>query len=120
MSAKESRKAPAAEKYPIVIEVMSGPEDGREIVCNKTPITIGRSNENSISLSCDHLISRCHARIAKSGDEFNLEDLGSTNGTFIGKKRVREKSMPVGPDELFRVGATLLKIKPRQAMVSPD
>ena len=119
MSAQESRKAPAAKTDPIVIEVMSGPEDGREIVCNKTPITIGRSNENSISLSCDHLISRCHARIAKSGDEFNLKDLGSTNGTFIGKKHVREDSVPVRPNELFRVGATLLRIKPRQAKVSP-
>lgn len=119
MSAKESRKAPAAKKYPIVVEVMNGPEDGREIVCNKTPITIGRSNENSVSLTCDHLISRCHARVAKSGDEFKLKDLGSTNGTFIGKKRIREKSVPVKSDELFRVGATLLRIKLRPTEVSP-
>jgi pSer/pThr/pTyr-binding forkhead associated (FHA) protein len=91
---------------------MSGPEDGRRIACDKTPITIGRANENSISLPCDHLISRSHARISRSESGFTLRDLESANGTFIGKKRVRKKSAPVKPDELFRIGATLLRIKP--------
>jgi len=40
-----------------------------------------------------------------------LSDLGSTNGTFIGKKRVREDS-PIKLGKLFRVGTTLLRVKP--------
>ena len=102
----------------IVIEIMSGPEDGRKIACSKTPITIGRAGENSVSLPGDHLVSRRHARISRSEGEFSLEDLGSANGTFLGKKRVLKKGARVKPDELFRVGATLLRIKPRRVGVS--
>jgi pSer/pThr/pTyr-binding forkhead associated (FHA) protein len=95
-----------------MVEVMNGPEDGREIVCDRLPITIGRSGENSIGLSCDHLISRYHATIEKSEEGFVLKDLKSTNGTFIEDKKVR-KSTPIEPDQLFRVGATLLRMKKR-------
>ncbi len=118
MSLEDPKASPSRKTDRIVIEVMSGPEDGREIICDKTPITIGRSSENSVSLPSDHLISRCHARISGSKDGFSLEDLGSTNGAFIGKKRVRKDSAPLKPDELFRIGATLLRIKPRRAGVS--
>ncbi len=112
-SRKADRKADR-----IVIEVMSGPEDGRKIACKKTPITIGRAGENSVSLPSDHLISRRHAKISRSEGGFSLEDLGSANGTFMGKKQVREKSARVKPDELFRVGATLLRIRPHRLRVS--
>lgn len=98
----------------ISIEVMSGPEDGRVVVCENVPIIIGRGTGNEIHLSYDHRISRNHARIRKHEGRFLLSDLDSTNGTFIGKKRVREET-PIEPDKLFRVGATLLRIKPEQA-----
>jgi len=96
---------------PVVIEVMNGPEDGREIICGSFPISIGRENENTVDLHCDHLVSRNHARITQMEGGLFLSDLGSTNGTFIGKKRVREDS-PIKPGKLFRVGATLLRVKP--------
>lgn len=118
MSPKDVRKKQSSKSGPITVEVMNGPEDGREIVCDRLPITLGRSGENSIGLSCDHLISRNHARIHKSDKGFTLEDLKSTNGTFIGKKRVR-KSTPVKPSQLFRVGATLLRMKIRPAQKPP-
>lgn len=114
MSPENSKNAPASKTDKILIEVMNGPEDGRRIVCHKVPITIGRGNENSVSLRCDSLISRQHASIAESEEEFVLCDLGSTNGTFIDKKRVR-KAVPIEPGKLFRVGGTLLKIKRRPA-----
>ena len=115
-------KEPAQEKRPkadsksgsksggIVIEVMNGPEDGREIICNEIPFTIGRANKNAVSLRCDQLISRCHARISKSDKGFTLTDLGSTNGTFVRKKKVLDQAN-IKQDELFRVGGTSLRIK---------
>ena len=117
MSPEDIRKAPPPKTGPIMVEVMNGPEDGREITCDKFPITIGRSSENSIGLSCDHLISRHHARIEKSEKGFVLKDLKSTNGTFIKDKQVR-KSTPIEPDQLFRVGATLLRMKMRPSKKS--
>lgn len=105
-------KAPAEKAEPIKIEIMNGPEDGRVVVCDILPISIGRADENPVSLPWDHLISRRHALVTKSGDSLFLRDLNSRNGTFVGKEQVRE-STPIEPDELFRVGATLLRIRPR-------
>jgi pSer/pThr/pTyr-binding forkhead associated (FHA) protein len=118
LSLEDLKESPSRKTDRIVIEIMSGPEDGRKIACDKTPITIGRSGENSIALPSDQLVSRRHARISGSQDGFSLEDLESANGTFIGKERVRKNSAPVKPDELFRIGATLLRIKPHRAKVS--
>ena len=112
MSPEDIQKPPPPKTHSLMVEVMNGPEDGREITCDKFPITIGRSGENSIGLSCDHLISRHHARIEKSEKEFVLKDLKSTNGTFIKDKQV-QKNTPIELDQLFRVGATLLKMKMR-------
>jgi pSer/pThr/pTyr-binding forkhead associated (FHA) protein len=94
----------------IIIEVMNGPEDGRLITCEHAPISIGRDSDNAVSLPFDHLISRNHARILNPGNEFILCDLNSTNGTFVGSKRVK-KNMSIKPRMLFRVGGTLLRIR---------
>lgn len=104
----------------IIVEIMSGPEDGRLVSCNKTPISIGRASDNDVRLLYDHLISRYHARILKPEEQFVLCDLKSTNGTFIGKKKVRKDS-PIKPRKLFKVGATLLRIKtPSSGEPQPD
>ncbi len=94
----------------IIVEVMSGPEDGRLVSCKKTPISIGRASDNDVRLPYDHLISRYHARILRPEGQFMLCDLNSTNGTFIGKKRIR-KDAPIKPRKLFKVGATSLRIR---------
>ena len=111
MNAKEAKKKPPVTTEKFVIEIMNGPEDGRQIICKASPITIGRVNENAVSLRCDQLVSRHHARITRSEEGFTLSDLGSTNGTFVGKSRVR-KTVKIAPDELFRIGGTLLRIQP--------
>jgi pSer/pThr/pTyr-binding forkhead associated (FHA) protein len=94
----------------IILEVMNGAEDGRLVVCEESPVSIGRASDNTVCLPYDHLISRHHAQVVKSGANFILRDLSSTNGTFVGRERVL-KETPVKPNMLFRVGATLLRIK---------
>jgi two-component system cell cycle response regulator len=119
VSPKGAKEKSPSKTGSVTVEVMNGAEDGREIICDRFPITIGRSGESSIGLACDHLISRNHARISKSKKGFMLEDLKSTNGTFIEDKRIR-KSTPVQSGQLFRVGATLLRIKARPARESSN
>jgi len=111
LSQPKPEKARPSEAGQVMIEIMNGPEDGLEVLCEKFPFTIGRASENAVSLQCDHLISRRHARIARSDRGFLLSDLKSTNGTFIENKRVK-KTTPIESESLFRVGATLLRIKP--------
>lgn len=109
---------PAERTKKIIVEIMNGPEDGRLVVCDKTPISIGRGTDNNIGIPYDHLASRHHAKIVKSEEKLILRDLNSTNGTFVGGKRVREDT-PIKPKKLFRVGATLMMVKLRSAGPSP-
>lgn len=114
----KSDKSPAVGTEKIIVEFMNGPEDGRVVLCDKIPISIGRGTDNRIGIPYDHLVSRHHAKIVKSEDKLLLCDLNSTNGTFVGGKRVREDT-PIKPNKLFRVGSTLLIVKIRSADASP-
>lgn len=57
------------------------------IALNDDPVLIGRDDTCSISLQLPN-VSRTHARVTSSGEEYVLEDLGSTNGTFINNIRI--------------------------------
>jgi len=61
-------------------------------------VTLGRSNDCDITLGVAHL-SRRHAKLNLHGDQLEVEDLRSSNGTFINGKRV-EKSLLKDGDEL--------------------
>jgi pSer/pThr/pTyr-binding forkhead associated (FHA) protein len=94
----------------VVIEVMNGPEDGKLVTCDQSPISIGRAEDNVLRLAFDHLISRHHALVRISEGSFILCDLHSTNGIFVGDERVTTDTV-IAPGKLFRVGATVLRIK---------
>lgn len=63
---------------------------GRTHVLESTVTTIGRSLENDIVVSSKR-ISREHARIQRDGWRVILEDLGSTNGTYLNNERLSQK-----------------------------
>ena len=119
MDAREPDEDRAREKGKIMIEIMNGPDDGHVTVCDKTPISIGRGSDEMVHLPYDHLISRHHARIITAEGKFVLRDLNSTNGTFIGKKRIREDTA-IEANTLFRVGGTQLMIRLRGAGEVPE
>jgi pSer/pThr/pTyr-binding forkhead associated (FHA) protein len=61
----------------------------------KPVVTIGRKPDNDLRI--DNLaVSGHHARVTKDGDRFMIEDLGSTNGTFIGATRIKEHALSDG------------------------
>src|SRR3954464_615839 len=64
------------------LEVASGASAGRIFDAELDIVRIGRASSNDLVLS-DALISSEHARIVGSADGFVLEDLGSTNGTWL-------------------------------------
>ncbi|MCC6877485.1 MAG: sigma-54-dependent Fis family transcriptional regulator [Sandaracinaceae bacterium] len=65
--------------------------DGRveERVFDKDVVTIGAVDDNDLALT-DDTVSRNHCRIFREGDQYMIADLGSTNGTFVDRVRVRE------------------------------
>ena len=99
------------------IRVMSGAQDGRIFNIDRTPIMVGRHSEDDIYLSGDNRLSRHHARITREGDSFFIEDVGpqgkgSTNGTYVGKNRVAEKTA-ISPGDIILLGSIYVKFESR-------
>ena len=65
----------------------SGPTPGASFALEGDQLTIGRDSSNEITIN-DAEISRRHARLTFQGGKYVLEDLGSTNGTFVNGQRL--------------------------------
>ncbi len=75
----------SGEKYRLVMS--AGPNPGKVFELNMDSMSIGREATNDIVIQ-DAELSRNHARLSRRGATFLLEDLGSTNGTFINRQRI--------------------------------
>lgn len=67
--------------------MQKGPHPNQTFDLAQKQITIGRSSINEISIT-DPEISRKHAQLIKQDLEYAIEDLGSTNGTFVNNRRI--------------------------------
>jgi len=71
------------------LEVVRGSEVGRRYCLADGATSVGRSSQNTLALhSAEKSVSGHHAIIYKSGDRISLQDLESTNGTFINSQKV--------------------------------
>jgi DNA-binding SARP family transcriptional activator len=101
--------------------VWSG-EDGTEhcldLVARETPVTIGRREANTISLSWDPQVSRVHAQLERVGTAWTVRDDGlSRNGTWVNGERLRGSHRLLDGD-IVRVGRTLLVVHGRPRLDS--
>lgn len=69
--------------------ITKGPRKGEKIPLSSSPMTIGRIKPADAVIELDS-ISRNHARISRVGSGYSVEDLGSSNGTFINGERVQQ------------------------------
>jgi hypothetical protein len=88
--------------------VQSGPEAGRRVELG-LEVAIGRQDADLVLE--DPEVSRRHAVLRRSGASVVVEDLDSTNGTFVNGERIRSP-ITVGPGDQVRVGRTMLEIEP--------
>ncbi len=111
----------------IQIMIMSGVEDGTPLTFsqdrdglpskNVWMLTIGRREDNDLCLRNDTFISRQHANLVWREKYWWLEDLNSTNGTFVENERdifVDEKvsdRVRIIQGQLFRIGRTWLRLQ---------
>jgi len=73
-------------------------------------ITIGRDPANSITLE-DMLVSRFHAVVQKVKNDYFVEDLGSTNGTFVNGERIpSQKYVRLQPEDTVLIGRSELSL----------
>lgn len=70
-------------------------------------LTIGRDAESDIRLN-DLSVSRCHARLVRVFNDYYLEDLKSTNGTFLNERQVSKHMLKSG--DLLRIGSFTLRL----------
>jgi hypothetical protein len=89
--------------------VIEGPLNGTIVPLGNVQITIGRAPDSTLIIDDDYASSR-HARIYPSEGSWVVEDLGSTNGTWIDRTRITSPTvLPVGAP--LRVGRTTLQIQ---------
>jgi Transglycosylase SLT domain/FHA domain len=79
------------------LEVVKGIEIGRRYLLADGAISIGRSSQNTVPLNpSEKSVSGHHAIIYKSQDRLTLQDLESTNGTFVNEEKINEKDISAG------------------------
>lgn len=82
--------------------LLTGASAGTEYPLEKTELQLGRDLSNDIVVN-DAEVSRRHARLVLQGDGYVLEDLGSTNGTFIQGQRLNAPVV-LRPGETITIG----------------
>ena len=95
----------------IVIIVETGPAVGRRWLLRPGDrMVFGRTERADIVIAEDLLLSSCHFRISIDGDDCQIEDLQSTNGTFLDGAEIREAYIRAGA--VIAAGAAELKFSP--------
>jgi diguanylate cyclase (GGDEF)-like protein len=97
----------ASGKGQAFVMVIYGPELGRRAPVGRSAFEIGRSTKSDLPIDQES-VSRHHARITYAQGTHFIEDLGSTNGTFVSDARVTAKQ-PLRHGDQLKVGRSILK-----------
>ena len=89
--------------------VTEGALAGTTLTLGQDPVTLGRADESTLVLTDDYASSH-HARLVPGDGAWLVEDLGSTNGTYLGAGKVtRPTPVPLG--QPIRIGKTVLELR---------
>ncbi len=107
--ARPARPARTGRNEPQRLLVTGGPLSGTTLPLTEQQITIGRSNDATLVLNDDYASSR-HARLFPQDGQWIVEDLGSTNGTYLDRQKVTQPT-PVPTGVPIRIGKTVLELR---------
>jgi len=89
--------------------VIDGALAGTPLALSEQPVTIGRAPDSTLVLDDDYVSSR-HARLFPQQGRWLLEDMGSTNGTYLDRTRINVPTIvPLGTP--IRIGKTVLELR---------
>lgn len=88
------------------LTVRKGPDTGQYHSLIADTVTLGRDPLADVVIN-DPEVSRQHARLIRRGDAFLLQDLGSTNGTFLDGQRLGGELVPVTPGQVISMGTNV-------------
>ena len=103
--ASVSRRRSAAKR----LVVTDGALRGTTVTLDGSPVTLGRAHDSTLVLTDDYASSK-HARLVPGDDAWLLEDLGSTNGTYLGPSKVTGRT-PVPLGTPIRIGKTVMELR---------
>jgi pSer/pThr/pTyr-binding forkhead associated (FHA) protein len=106
---RPARPSRAGRGSPRVLVVTAGALKGTSLDLAQQQITLGRANDATLVLNDDYASSR-HARIFPQDGQWIVEDLGSTNGTYLDRQKVT-RPMPVPLGVPIRIGKTVLELR---------
>jgi len=106
---RSPRPQRAGRGSPRFLVVTAGALKGTSLDLAQQQITLGRANDVTLVLNDDYASSR-HARIFPQDGQWIVEDLGSTNGTYLDRQKVtRPTPVPLGVP--IRIGKTVLELR---------
>ncbi len=100
----------------LVLEIVEGSEAGRQIPLDSV-VDVGREPSLPLHLDEDTQVSRRHARISVQGGQVVVEDLGSTNGTYVNDQPI-SSPRSLNPGDKVRIGLTVLELRTRQQVAA--
>ena len=107
--ARPPRAGRTGRAAPQQLLVTAGALAGTSLGLADQQITIGRANDATLVLNDDYASTR-HARLFPQDGQWIVEDLGSTNGTYLDRQKVtRPTPVPVGVP--IRIGKTVLELR---------
>jgi hypothetical protein len=104
---KKTRRTRGA---PRVLVITQGSQTGQSAALADGPVLIGRGADASLNLDDDYVSTR-HARVVSNADGVYLEDLGSTNGSYVNGARITAPTTITLSDTL-RIGRTVMRLEP--------
>jgi len=107
-SPKAAKPTKKRKGLPGSVTIADGPQAGVGATLVEEPVVIGRGSDCQIRLDDDYSSTR-HARVFHSEGEWWVEDLGSTNGTYLDGQRVT-RPVPAEIGGSIRIGRTTLNI----------
>jgi pSer/pThr/pTyr-binding forkhead associated (FHA) protein len=107
--ARPAKPQRAGRGSPRTLVVTGGALKGTTLDLAQQQITLGRANDATLVLNDDYASSR-HARIFPQDGQWIVEDLGSTNGTYLDRQKVT-RPMPVPLGVPIRIGKTVLELR---------
>ncbi|HVV09152.1 FHA domain-containing protein FhaB/FipA [Amycolatopsis sp.] len=107
---KDKQRPKTGGKSPRQLIVTHGALAGTRIALDGRPITLGRADDSTLVLDDDYASTR-HARLSLRGADWYVEDLGSTNGTYLDRAKVTAPlRVPLGVP--IRIGKTVIELRP--------
>lgn len=106
---RKAKQPPKRRGAPTHLVVAEGANVGESADLGDAPLLIGRGSDAAIRLDDDYVSTR-HARVASDGEQWYVEDLGSTNGTYVGPSRITQAT-PIAIGTRVRIGKTILELR---------